>query len=423
MHLFPRAILLGGLTVRPKRTTSLGLIAVLFAGLLSLSAPPSLAAESSRSASRWSELQKKIDQTRKRINEAKKRERGIIAQINASDIRRQALEDKIENLSAQLADAVAALDAVEAAANRTQMELDLRTRDLEQTIALLEQQKDVLNTRAAEKYMAGPMTFAPVLLNTTDFNTFLSADQYVESVLNADVHVVEEVRKVRDEVEAERAVIGERKVALDKQVATAQAERDRIAGLRASQTRARRAVVGEINYRKNLLEKVRDERHAYEEALQSYVRESDSISGILKGAQKGQKVIQGAGKGYLVWPVGGRISSDYGERIHPIYKKKSFHTGIDIATAAGTKVIAARDGKVVFTGYKGAFGLIVLVDHGDSVATMYAHLSKAFVSAGQKVKRGSGVGAVGCTGWCTGPHLHFEVRVEGQPSNPMRWLK
>ncbi|HVL91632.1 MAG TPA: peptidoglycan DD-metalloendopeptidase family protein [Actinomycetota bacterium] len=409
--------------MRPKRTTSIGLITALLAGLLSLTAPPATAADKQPSASRWSELQKKIDQTRKRINEAKKRERGIIAQINASDIRRQALEDKIENLSAQLSDAIAALAALEAAANRTQMELDLRTRDLEQTIALLEQQQDVLNNRAASKYMAGPMSLAPVLFNTTDFSAFLTADQYVESVLSADVKVVEEVREVRDEVEVERNAIGARKAELDKQVATAQAERDRIAGIRASQNRARRAVINEINYRKNLLEKVRDERQAYEEALQSYIRESDSISGILKGAQRGQKVIQGAGKGYLVWPVSGRISSDYGERVHPIYKKKSFHTGIDIAAPQGTKVIAARDGKVVFTGYKGAFGLIVLVDHGDSVATMYSHLSRAYVSAGEKVKRGEGVGAIGCTGWCTGPHLHFEVRVEGEPTNPMRWLK
>ncbi|HLF23914.1 MAG TPA: peptidoglycan DD-metalloendopeptidase family protein, partial [Burkholderiales bacterium] len=342
--------------------------------------------------------QKKIDETRKRISEAKKRERGIIAQINASDIRRQALEDKIENLTAQLQDAVAVLDSLEASANRTQIELDLRTRDLEQTMALLEQQQNILNTRAAEKYMNGPMTFTPVLLNTSDFASFVSADQYMESVLTADVRVVEEVRDVRDEVEAERSSIGERKASLDKQVAKAQAERDRIAGLRATQSRARRAVVKEINYRKVLLDRVRDERAAYEEALHSYIRESDSISGILNNAQRGQKVIQGAGKGYLVWPVSGRISSNYGERIHPIYKKKSFHTGIDIASPAGTKVIAARAGKVVYTGYKGAFGLIVLVDHGDSVATMYAHLSKTYVRSGDKVSKGTGVAAVGCTG-------------------------
>jgi murein DD-endopeptidase MepM/ murein hydrolase activator NlpD len=149
--------------------------------------------------------------------------------------------------------------------------------------------------------------------------------------------------------------------------------------------------------------------------------QSNSIKGMLNRAQKGQNVVQGYG-GYLKWPVSGRISSPYGWRTHPIYGYRSFHTGIDIAAPAGTTVKAARRGEVLYVGYRDAYGLIVIIDHGNSLATVYAHLSKAYVRAGQSVGTLGNVAAVGCTGWCTGPHLHFEVRVNGNPQNPMNWL-
>jgi murein DD-endopeptidase MepM/ murein hydrolase activator NlpD len=166
---------------------------------------------------------------------------------------------------------------------------------------------------------------------------------------------------------------------------------------------------------------VRNQKAAYAAALQSMLDQSNSIKGLLNRAQKGQKVVQGYG-GYLKWPVSGRITSPYGWRTHPIYGYRSFHTGIDIAAPSGTTVKAARKGEVLYVGYRDAYGLIVIIDHGNSLATVYAHLSKAYVRPGQYVGTLGSVAAVGCTGWCTGPHLHFEVRVNGNPQNPMNWL-
>jgi murein DD-endopeptidase MepM/ murein hydrolase activator NlpD len=160
---------------------------------------------------------------------------------------------------------------------------------------------------------------------------------------------------------------------------------------------------------------------AFGEALQSMLAQSRSIEGLLNRAQRGQRVVQGYG-GYLKWPVSGRISSPYGWRTHPIYGYRSFHTGIDIAAPYGTTVKSARSGEVLYVGVREAYGLIVIIDHGNSLATVYAHLSKAYVRAGQSVRTLSSIGAVGCSGWCTGPHLHFEVRLSGKPVNPMGWL-
>lgn len=398
------------------------LAGLVLAGSLTLTAAPVADAAEARRSSRWSELQRKIRDTQRRIREARARERGIIAQINASDVRRQRLEDVLDALWADLADAQTRLKVLDAAAGKAAVELDMRTRDLEETMATLDEQTQLMNSRAADKYMTGPTTFTPVLFNATEFSDFLSAEQFVRSTLKEDASIIEQIRTIRDEIQSDRAEIGARKKAIEEQASLVKRERDNIAAIRSKQVRAKRAIDKEINYRKSLLSRVRDERQAFEEALQSYLRESDSIAGILRDAQRGQRVIQGAGRGYLVWPVSGRISSGYGWREHPIYHRRSFHTGIDIAAPAGTRVVASRAGRVVYTGYRGAFGLIVLIDHGQSVATMYAHLSRASVRSGQQVRRGATVGSVGCTGWCTGPHVHFEVRVQGDPRNPMAWL-
>ena len=128
-------------------------------------------------------------------------------------------------------------------------------------------------------------------------------------------------------------------------------------------------------------------------------------------------------RGYLSWPVAGPVTSGYGWRIHPIFRRISFHDGIDIAAVAGTPVSASRDGRVIAVGQLGAYGRIILIDHGRGVATLVAHLSDAVVAAGSTVKTGQTVGHVGCTGWCTGPHVHFSVFAGRNPENPSLWLR
>lgn len=392
-------------------------VGVLLSVLLSGFAGPAAA-----SSNDWVELQQKIRDTRARVKAAQRKEKGILAQLAASDRRRLQLERNLARLGDQLAAATGHLQQLEAALAKAQAELDLKTHDLEEALAQLEDQTALLGSRAARSYMDGPSSFAAVVLNASDFQSFITADRYVQSVMNADVAMLEGIRGVKTQIESDRATITRRKALLQQQADLLQQQRERIATLRQQQATARSAVLREIDYRKQLLAKVRTEKEAYLKALQSYLRESASISALLRAAQRGQRVIAGAGKGYLRWPISGRISSGYGWRIHPIYHYRSFHTGLDISAPAGRTVYAARSGEILYVGYRGAYGLIVLIDHGNAVATMYAHLSKVYVRPGQYVRTGGGIAANGCTGWCTGPHLHFEVRVDGSPQNPKNWL-
>lgn len=130
------------------------------------------------------------------------------------------------------------------------------------------------------------------------------------------------------------------------------------------------------------------------------------------------------GKGVLSYPCEkGRVTSDYGMRIHPISGKYKMHTGIDFGgNPAGTPVLASADGIVITAGWLSGYGYTVIIDHGNKISTLYAHNSKLYVKAGEEVQRGQKIAAVGSTGNSTGPHIHFEVRVDGEHTDPKEWL-
>ncbi len=156
-----------------------------------------------------------------------------------------------------------------------------------------------------------------------------------------------------------------------------------------------------------------------EGSAKNSLRESISSSGL---EDDGHDHSAHSSDGYAM-PVRGRLSSRFGMRYHPILRRTKLHTGDDLSARSGTPFRAARDGKVLWAGWKKAYGNTIIVDHGDGVATLYGHASKLAVNAGQAVRAGQYIGNVGSTGWSTGPHLHFEVRKNGKAVNPTPYLK
>jgi murein DD-endopeptidase MepM/ murein hydrolase activator NlpD len=128
------------------------------------------------------------------------------------------------------------------------------------------------------------------------------------------------------------------------------------------------------------------------------------------------------GTGRFVSPGGGRTTSRFGYRVHPVYRTRKFHAGVDFGMPMGAAIRAADSGVVLYSGWYGGYGRTVIIDHGNGLTTLYGHTSAAYVSAGESIQRGQRVAAVGSTGLSTGPHLHFEVRVNGTPVNPMNYL-
>jgi murein DD-endopeptidase MepM/ murein hydrolase activator NlpD len=150
--------------------------------------------------------------------------------------------------------------------------------------------------------------------------------------------------------------------------------------------------------------------------------ESNAITSFLRGVQKGQGPAI-SGKGIFASPIpGAAITSTFGPRVHPIYGDVRIHTGIDFRASTGTPVRAAGAGKVVYAGWRGGYGNTVIIDHGKSLATLYGHNSALLVNVGQTVSKGQVISRAGSTGLSTGPHLHFEVRANGVPVNPLGYL-
>jgi len=163
---------------------------------------------------------------------------------------------------------------------------------------------------------------------------------------------------------------------------------------------------------------------AYEKALDEMEEAQRKLNKMIAELQAKQK------KGYMgtatfAWPTPGytRITSPYGWRIHPIYKTRRMHTGIDIGAPAGSNIVAATHGEVIYADWLGGYGKTVVLDHGGGISTMYAHTSVILVEVGQKVRKGQVIAKVGSTGVSTGPHLHFEVKINGNHTDPWKYFE
>jgi murein DD-endopeptidase MepM/ murein hydrolase activator NlpD len=208
----------------------------------------------------------------------------------------------------------------------------------------------------------------------------------------------------------------------------AKAERDAIAGRRSlleqrrQEVEALRAQVrGELASQAQALEELQARKGEFEAQIAALQVTSDGLAALLRDRQAGQTAAA-PGRGVLGRPVSGPVTSPFGPRVHPIFGNVRMHAGVDFGAASGASIAAAGDGVVVLAGPYGGYGNATVIDHGNALATLYGHQSSIAVSPGDHVTRGQIIGRVGCTGYCTGPHLHFEVRLYGTPVDPLRYL-
>jgi murein DD-endopeptidase MepM/ murein hydrolase activator NlpD len=230
-------------------------------------------------------------------------------------------------------------------------------------------------------------------------------------VASAQANLVATQQALEQQAEAQRRA--------KNQLDTLAAERRNLVDLADAQ---RKHIAGEVAEIEDLsaaqesqLEALIVERQREIAAQQEAARRAAGIAGVAPPASAGAP-------GALSWPVTGQITSPFGWRRSPFGGSPEFHQGLDIAANMGTTITAPASGTVISAGWYGGYGNYVLIDHGGSMATGYGHLSQIFVSVGQQVQKGQAIGAVGSTGASTGPHLHFEVRINGKPVDPAAYL-
>jgi len=180
---------------------------------------------------------------------------------------------------------------------------------------------------------------------------------------------------------------------------------------------------GEVAVQVKIIERLKSDRAAIEAAEQRLQQDSQQLQQlILAKSFPNSTIVIVSGTGKLQYPTYGTISSPFGWRIHPILGYEKFHNGIDFAAEVGTPIYAADTGTVLLADWYGGYGYTVIIAHGNDLTTLYGHCSELYVQAGQVVQKGQVIAAVGSTGLSTGPHLHFEVRVRGEPVDPALYL-
>lgn len=392
--------------------------------LVVLTASTAVAQESASSDP--AQLSEELEETTRKLEEARSGAGAVQQQVGdaqsqlaQADSRLHALTEQLRRREAELAEATAIYREAAARTAEAQDRLEELTASLAATQARLERDEDRFGDRVAAAYMyGGTLQMAEAMLASDDFSELVQTGYYVRSVLDQDKQLVDRVTAETRAMAAQRRRADQLRDTLATQEATAARARQEVERATDVQRELTAQVADERAARQATLTRLESDLATYTQLVAAYEAESARLAEELAESRW-----QGAapGKGGMVWPTDGAAGSGFGYRTHPIFGTRRLHAGVDIPGPTGQSIVAAAAGQVVSAGWRGGYGLAVVIDHGDGLATLYAHQSRLHVGAGQVVTPGQQIGEIGSTGQSTGPHLHFEVREHGQPRDPMAW--
>jgi murein DD-endopeptidase MepM/ murein hydrolase activator NlpD len=337
-------------------------------------------------------INQQIKQSQSQLNAGKKKVKELSTQIKNLESQINATEKEINDLQCDIED--------------TEKKIEAEKEKLAQKERELAEQNDGLEKRLRAMYKNGDIGMLQVLLGSEDITDFMTNMDMVQRIFDNDVEILKEL-------EEQHRIIEEKKKQLESLQAQLEAQKQRQADKQSALVASR----GKVSDLKSQVEK---DNKALEAMIDSLNAEADRLGEEIRKLQGNQAYIGGE----FAWPSASsrRVTSEFGYRIHPILKVKKLHTGLDIGAAAGTEVLAANYGTVIKAEWNNSYGNVIMVDHGGGIVTLYAHNSKLLAKTGDYVTKGQTIALVGSTGDSTGPHIHFEVRVNGQYQDPRKWL-
>ena len=367
-----------------------------------------------------------IKQKEAEINKAKDEKKALQSGLtNVKEIKKQLekskaeLADYVEELDAELVAIQNKINDLKNLITEKEEEIDQKAQELTEALSVQQAQYEAMKSRIKFMYEKGDSLSLELLFGSDSFGDMLSKAEYIEMLSAYDRRMLDEYVAYAEYVALCKQSLEEEKEVLDEAKAAVEEEEASLNELIEAKEQEMYRVSGDIQ----------NKEAAIREYEADIAEQNDAIKALEAAvAEERKKLAAEQGRKYdggmFTWPAPSytRISDEYGNRMHPTLGIQKFHNGIDMAAPGGSAILAAYDGKVVAADYNGSMGNYIMIDHGDSLYTIYMHASALYVSKGAEVSKGDKIAAVGSTGRSTGNHLHFSVRLNGNYVNPRNYL-
>ncbi|MGN1201755.1 MAG: murein hydrolase activator EnvC family protein [Eubacterium sp.] len=384
------------------------------------------AASTSELREKKEKIQNEIDEAQSHINDLAAQKSETEEYLSALREKINLLQDKLDTLESERDALQAEIDAIEQKITNTENEINKAQKEIDKNQAEFDESYELYCQRLKAMYVSGTASTLEVLLTCPDMSTMLTRSQMIKSVSEQDSQILDDLMKKMEEIEAQKQdleikinELNEDKENLETDKSSLQ---ESINEIDASKSELD-AQAAECNA---LMRKLSAQTSEYMEAIETNQEQLEQVENEIRAAaaaaSSGSGSISGSygsGSGQLRYPTDSRtISAGF-----PNYSSGGYHGGVDFPVSTGSNVYAAASGRVILVKYLNySYGYYVMIDHGDGLSTLYAHNSQIFVSVGQQVYAGQVIAASGSTGNSTGPHCHFEVRVNGNQVNPLNYL-
>ncbi|MDR3585365.1 MAG: peptidoglycan DD-metalloendopeptidase family protein [Desulfosporosinus sp.] len=321
------------------------------------------------------------------------------------------IKAQLDKLEAQIAAAQTLLSQKQVAYTQAQQQVLSAQKELDQKQKELEDRQSAFGKRARGIYESGQISYLELLFQSADLSDFITRMEYFTKLVDNDHQLLTDIKSQKEQIaQKTRELQSHRDQAAQLQVQAASVSAN------LDQTKAQQRLALDQNQKA--------QQAAFDD-VDRLASEANALGDKIRKMQAAQATRQGGVSGSVsTWPVPGcyEISDPFGWRIHPITHQRSLHTGMDIVAPAGTQIHAAGAGVVIIAGWNSAYGNMTIIDNGNGISTLYGHQSALGVTEGQSVQANQVIGYVGSTGMSTGPHLHFEVRVGGNPTDPLQYF-
>lgn len=385
------------------------LVAALLTGLVLCGTPAYIGAEDE-------DLTNQLDQIQQQVNDQNAKKVDAETVIGS-------VSEQLRQIEEQLHQASAELGIIQQQRVAVENDITINERQLQEAQKRLEGREAVFYKRVRDIYINGRLSYLDVVIGSKDFNDFANRLEVLRRIINSDINLINEIKKERADIEARKQQLEANRIKL--------VEIEKAVIAKQSEIEQKKAERNEV------LQRAQNDRATAMQAIEELNASSAQVTALLKerqaaraaaaaaaaaAAEQAQSYTWVQGSGQLGWPASGEITSPFGYRTHPIWGTTIYHAGIDIGVDEGVPVHAADGGTIVWSGWMGGYGYAVVIDHGNGLSTLYGHNSELVVSEGEAVGKGQVIAYAGSTGNSTGPHVHFEVRVNGDPVDPMGYL-